>query len=347
MNKQKNMISTVLLSVILFVCLGFVAMASEKTPPAVSTKEDGIVTDTKDLLCSVYLAKDTCRDWEFTENQSGIDMTDEVYEYLSDKIEIHNYVIKNTNAEKTDYKVGCRLLEKTETDDRNITMKFCVSAAFKYANIEVDPYSEYTEEVTVVYDSREQKITSVTAPEDYYDVTMESYAKESDTQKSVSKKTRLKNSIDNVTLKENSVVPNINNAKTGQQYPDSASVVSYAAGNYNKTNPSSGKTGVSYYDFATISGSYDCTNFVSHALLAGGAKMKYTSNGWYYTSLSSRAPAWSSVGSLRSYISSNTTLNTLGGTISLYNESKKTNGTGCVKCRPVPKTEKNVIVGFV
>jgi hypothetical protein len=297
MNKHKNTVTAVLLSVILFVCLGFVAMASEKTPIAVSTKEDGIVTGTKDLLCSVYLAKDTCRNWEFTENQSGIDMTDEVYEYLSDKIEIHNYVIKNTNAEKTDYKVGCRLFEKTETDDRNITMKFCVSAAFKYANIEVDPYSEYTEEVTVVYDSREQKITSVTAPEDYYDVTMESYAEESDTQRSVSKKTRLKNSIDNVTLKENSVV-------------------SYAAGNYNKTNPSSGKTGVSYYDFATISGSYDCTNFVSHALLAGGAKMKYTSNGWYYTSLSSRAPAWSSAGSLRSYISSNTTLNNVN--ISIY-----------------------------
>ncbi|MBO5247741.1 MAG: amidase domain-containing protein [Clostridia bacterium] len=49
-----------------------------------------------------------------------------------------------------------------------------------------------------------------------------------------------------------------------------------------------------YYDFEHIGG--DCTNFVSQCLFAGSGTMNYTPvSGWYYRSLSDRAPAWSSV----------------------------------------------------
>ena len=48
-----------------------------------------------------------------------------------------------------------------------------------------------------------------------------------------------------------------------------------------------------YYDFDKLGG--DCTNFVSQCLHAGGIEMNYSSLGWYYTNLNSRAPAWTGV----------------------------------------------------
>ncbi|NCC78805.1 MAG: hypothetical protein EOM07_04295 [Clostridia bacterium] len=92
-------------------------------------------------------------------------------------------------------------------------------------------------------------------------------------------------------------------------------VKNYARNNYNKT-PSSGGSGVPYYDFSKIDAAYDCTNFVSHALLAGGANPKYTSTGWYYRSLSDRTPSWSGVTQLHSYLVTSTT--GLRGTSSSY-----------------------------
>ena len=49
-----------------------------------------------------------------------------------------------------------------------------------------------------------------------------------------------------------------------------------------------------YYDFEDLGG--DCTNFASQCLYAGTGVMNFTPTfGWYYNSLSSRAPAWSGV----------------------------------------------------
>ena len=48
-----------------------------------------------------------------------------------------------------------------------------------------------------------------------------------------------------------------------------------------------------YYDFTYLGG--DCTNFISQCLHAGGFKMNYNINGWYFNSLNSRSPAWSGV----------------------------------------------------
>ena len=48
-----------------------------------------------------------------------------------------------------------------------------------------------------------------------------------------------------------------------------------------------------YYDFSLLGG--DCTNFVSQCLHAGGVPMRYYKYGWYYSSLSNRAPAWTGV----------------------------------------------------
>ncbi len=49
-----------------------------------------------------------------------------------------------------------------------------------------------------------------------------------------------------------------------------------------------------YDDFAGVGG--DCTNFVSQAVFAGSCQMNYTETfGWYFRSLSDRAPAWTGV----------------------------------------------------
>ena len=48
-----------------------------------------------------------------------------------------------------------------------------------------------------------------------------------------------------------------------------------------------------YYDFTYLGG--DCTNFISQCMFYGGFEMNYTINGWFYSSLSYRAPAWTGV----------------------------------------------------
>lgn len=59
-----------------------------------------------------------------------------------------------------------------------------------------------------------------------------------------------------------------------------------------------------YYDFEYIGG--DCTNFISQCLFAGSGVMNFTPvSGWYYRSLSDRAPAWSSVEYLCQFLTEN------------------------------------------
>lgn len=94
-----------------------------------------------------------------------------------------------------------------------------------------------------------------------------------------------------------------------------SNMVTWANTNCSKDDPSSGNTSQvsSYYDFSSISGSYDCTNFVSHALLAGGAVVYDTGNtgisstGWYFRNISNRSSSWSGVANLYNFLTTNTT----------------------------------------
>ncbi|MDR2646700.1 MAG: amidase domain-containing protein [Oscillospiraceae bacterium] len=59
-----------------------------------------------------------------------------------------------------------------------------------------------------------------------------------------------------------------------------------------------------YADFEDMGG--DCSNFVSQALHAGGAKMNETPDtGWFYHSLNNRAAAWSGVPYLYQFLVNN------------------------------------------
>ncbi|MGE4283299.1 MAG: amidase domain-containing protein [Clostridia bacterium] len=59
-----------------------------------------------------------------------------------------------------------------------------------------------------------------------------------------------------------------------------------------------------YYDFENIGG--DCTNFASQCVFAGSNTMNYTRNtGWYYININNRAPAWTGVDFLYSFLINN------------------------------------------
>ncbi|SFQ25397.1 Putative amidase domain-containing protein [Lachnospiraceae bacterium XBB1006] len=86
-------------------------------------------------------------------------------------------------------------------------------------------------------------------------------------------------------------------------------VVNWARNNYDEGRPVSSKASVPYYDFSQLTNQYDCTNFVSHALLAGGAKMNdkgraglQESDQWYFRSERNRSTSWSGVNQLYSFL---------------------------------------------
>lgn len=90
---------------------------------------------------------------------------------------------------------------------------------------------------------------------------------------------------------------------------DRIDIKNWARDNYNKNDPVSSSSSVPYYDFSEIPGAYDCTNFVSHALLAGGATLHDKgqsgitgSDQWYYRDLSNRSSSWSGVNELYQFL---------------------------------------------
>lgn len=59
----------------------------------------------------------------------------------------------------------------------------------------------------------------------------------------------------------------------------------------------------SFADFEDMGG--DCTNYASQVIHAGGCPMNHGKQGWYYKSLSDRAPAWTSVEYLYKFLVNN------------------------------------------
>ena len=71
-----------------------------------------------------------------------------------------------------------------------------------------------------------------------------------------------------------------------------------------------------YYNFNGQGG--DCTNFISQCLIAGGAPMNYTKDtGWYFSSASNRAAAWSSVEHFYRFLTTNKGVGPFGHVVSI------------------------------
>ena len=99
---------------------------------------------------------------------------------------------------------------------------------------------------------------------------------------------------------------------------DTNAMSSYAYDNASKVSPSSGDGITPYYDFSLITGNHDCTNFISHCLLAGGASKNVSANGWYYNTLSDRTPSWSNVNYLHNFLVRNSSTRGPKGVSSEY-----------------------------
>ena len=106
-----------------------------------------------------------------------------------------------------------------------------------------------------------------------------------------------------------------NSAMSALYSLNKSNISTWAQNNCSLTYPSSGNSSQvsSYYDFATIAGNYDCTNFVSHAILVGGTPVYDTggygisSTGWYFRNISNRSSSWSGVTNLYSFLVNNST----------------------------------------
>lgn len=90
---------------------------------------------------------------------------------------------------------------------------------------------------------------------------------------------------------------------------DRNAIKKWARDNFDRTYPSSAISGVSYYDFSVQMGMYDCTNFVSHALVAGGATMNDKGESgvtgedvWYFRGNGNRSSSWAGVNQLYGFL---------------------------------------------
>ena len=246
-------------------------------------------------------------------------------EYLDKKIETLQLKQIQPTFDKVNYKLNFELLELEEAEHAHV-YSVVVEESFNYADM-LDLDSNSTSLVQVTINPSTQKILTANF-EDEYDLEMYSFAAElnSDIATNAAKL--------NLAEKQNNLydkyeefyralftnpegalyIANMDNENIVQPAASNSlnksAIVTWARNNYNKTNPSSGGSGVPYYDFATISGNWDCTNFVSHALLAGGATPNTSStgtSGWFYQSLNNRSTSWSGVAQLYTFLTRATT----------------------------------------
>ena len=240
---------------------------------------------------------------------------------LADKADAQQYVSNLYENAKQNYNIEIILLENIKID-LQACMKFQVITTFQYQKTpEID--TEVSEVVYVMYDYDKERITDIYTPDHFYDMAVRNLGTDATAESFGSLSASLSADI---ISRQNLLKGNIIKIYHSQLFwkaadhadslpgsaLDQAAVITYVRNNYNKAAPSSGNSTVPYYDFSQIPGNYDCTNFVSHALLAGGAHIYDTggfgisSSGWYYRTLSNRSSSWSGVNQLYQYLMSNT-----------------------------------------
>lgn len=73
-----------------------------------------------------------------------------------------------------------------------------------------------------------------------------------------------------------------------------------------------------YFNFDRLGG--DCTNFVSQCVFSGAKIMNFDkNNGWYYSSINNRAPAWTGVKFFHDFLTKNKGFGPFGAETNAYN----------------------------
>lgn len=288
-------------------------------------------------------------------NALGNFLSDDVEKFLSEKLETSRYVDRLYGISRNSFSFNAKLSEVKEIG-HFVKLSYVVNIEYLYDIFtDSDDITSTCETVSVLFDADTNKIVDYYTFDSYFDEYIKgmplenrfiysdsAYELDSIYNRSTlpyfssleNKKSNLLNDIDRVYNAEN--IPTtemesnrINVSRTGTGINRSA-VVAYARNNYNKATPSSGGSSVPYYDFSNITGNYDCTNFVSHAILSGGAVLDYRNNGWYYRNLNDRTLSWSSVNQLHSYLVNNTTSGKTSGISNAYSTFPNSWDTGYI-----------------
>ncbi len=257
--------------------------------------------------------------------------------FLNERINIQQYNSELYNIQKNNYNVEVNFLESENIDDKTI-LKYQAITTFNYEEL---PHikSQRSEEVMVIID-KNNKIYDFKI-DDFFDEYVRNNILDSVSDKvdSVCSEINYLTS-DSLDLSINSFINQINRnydyecktspkaaclessiASSGLAVTDlnGEKAALYAKNNCRKEKPATGRSGITYYDFSKIKGSYDCTNFASHAILAGGGKIYdsgksgISSTGWYFRNINNRSSSWSGVPNLYKYLVNNTKSKTLGG----------------------------------
>ena len=325
-DKRRNQMKKryLLAVVILLFAFNINAFASEETPQ-------------RNVNECLDVAIEIIEEYLMTVNESqefyttiDTDITSDLQEYLNVKSIVDSYIIEKINGEKENYMISYKLLNSFQ-DKNKVFLDILITATFNYMDLS-DVESGYSKlsrvEFTIVddeyilsdwfteFDTFDEKIRVSSRARNLSEITLNDFNGIDSINSSL---------YDDVKIEIISYFENDEHILTEQDFAlgvESKNVVQARAALINRTNvknyalnyakssaPSSGRSGVYYYDFSQISGNWDCTNFVSHCLLAGGATpyKQSSGNGWYYNSLSDRSASWSGVPNLYNFLTTNTT----------------------------------------
>ena len=327
----------ILLVTILFIAMSFpLVSASTSTSENYSTSTQ--ICSNTDIATTFTIAKGFLMQYYYAINL-GIDGNDqrsfldtsqidsELARYLKEKIKTEQYVVSTANGEKENYKLDFTILDFEITNGK-IFLSITTEATYNYLGLKIE--SGFGEITNMVFEKTDCGYVLIDwyTPYGYYDGYVRGYLEKDVLLATFSKTRYMEYAVIQEELREK-IVNCFTNLYNEDDYvieieaaerntPTRATlyalnkpnIVTYARDNI-KAYPSSGNGVVTYFDFSSIPGNYDCTNFVSHALLAGGAVVYDTNNsgisptGWYFRDISNRSSSWSGVPNLYSFLVNN------------------------------------------
>lgn len=251
--------------------------------------------------------------------------------YLEKKIKTKRYVVKAVKAQKENYNLKFNLLS-SEVIDEGVLLTIGTEASFNYVGMQVQSGFGEISKMLFNFTDEGYILTDWFMPYDYYDEYTRGQVNNLNdiniklgSPRIATKQAEIDDKLNAYYSIEREVPAEINSingdSSSAQNITTNATITplnksaiaTYAINNKALTTPASGGSNVPYYDFSQLIGNWDCTNFVSHALLAGGATVYDTngsgisSTGWYYRNLSNRSSSWSGVINLHDFLISNNT----------------------------------------
>lgn len=316
-NKISIMLSLVLCMSILFGGVNIFAIDNNE-----QTKINNSYKYIQNILTDYYYAVDLNKQINFNDKS----FSPIIKEYLSKKIKTEQKKFTIRGIDKENYKINFSL-EDASIDNGYI--KLCVNTVVEFNYIGCSLDSKYGELSQIILYQDNYGITLLDwyIVDDCYDIEArgeliqinKTSILQENNNKIIKKQdeidrqyTTYYDSLDDETLsiEQDKIKPQ---SRANIYSLDRDSMVSYVNNNCGARYPSSGNGSVPYLDFSTISGSYDCTNFMSHALLSGGASVYDTGksgiqgSGWYFRNSSNRSSSWSGVSNLYNFITTNKT----------------------------------------